>query len=177
MCLVGEWVAIAYLSGEHASYSNIFEHGVTNFMPSIIYIAVVGFLVRKKAWVTQGVINQGELVSITLAIIAAALATAISLFLLMPAESPFLVVEKFSVKGIFSYSLGDIAGVLFIWSSVEFARSLLGMDKFSRHNFARDAAFLILPIVAVMALIKPGFEWAFLAVMFLPILFLALKHG
>ncbi|HEY5775474.1 MAG TPA: histidine kinase, partial [Xanthomonadales bacterium] len=175
--LVGEWLAIAYLSGEHSSYSNILEHGVTNFMPSVIYVAVIGFLVRKKAWVTQGVINQGELVSITLAIIIAAMATAISLFLLMPAESPFLVFEKFSVKGIFSYSLGDIAGVLFIWSSVEFVRSLLGMDKFSRRIFARDAAFLILPIVAVMAVIKLGFEWAFLAMMFLPILFLALKHG
>jgi len=175
--LVGEWVAIAYLSGEHSSYANIFEHGLTNFLPSIIYVAVIGLLLRKRAWVSQGIINQGELVSITLAIIISALATATSLFLLMPAESPFLVFEKFSIKGIFSYSLGDIAGVLFIWSSVEFIRSLLGMDKFSRRKFAMDAVLLIFPVVAVMVLIKPGFEWAFIAIMFLPILFFALKHG
>jgi len=154
----------------------MFEY-LANFLPSIIYAAVIGLILRKKAWMGHGVINQTELISISLAIVIAALASATSLFLLLPGDSPFLIFEKFSIRGIFGYSLGDVAGVLFFWSVVVFIKSFMVMDGSSRGLFFRNAAYLTLPVLAAIALLAPRFEWAFLSLMAIPIVFLALKHG
>jgi len=175
--LVGEWLAIVYLNVEYDVFSGDFVLMFPNFLPSVIYAAVIGFFVWKKGWTGYAGISRSELGSISFVIVVAAVASAISLFYLMPGDHPFLVFEKFSIKGIFSYALGDVAGVLFAWSLVEFVKSFMAMDKVNRWSFARNASYLILPVATLFALLLPLFEWEVLALMFIPIVFLALNHG
>lgn len=175
--ILAEWLAISYLSGMHTVYPNIFAHGPANFLPSLIYAGVIGLLLWHRKRINLDGNSQGELALIALCAIIAALATATALFLLLPADSAFLSFEKFSLRGIFSYALGDVAGVLFLWSSVELVRSLAGMDQPARRAFARDALLTVLMIIAIVALLSPTFESAMLGMMFLPILYLTLKRG
>lgn len=175
--ILGEWLAIVHLGIVNFDGGSILESSLAGFTPSAIYAAVIGLWLSRRDWTNRRIFNQGELVHVALAVIVAGMFTATSLFMLMPADSPFLIFEKFSIKGVFSYALGDIAGVLFIWSSVEFIKSLLVMSRPIRLVFFRNATLLVFPITAVIALLLPRFEWAFLALMFLPIVFLGLKHG
>jgi len=68
--------------------------------------------------------------------------------------------------------LGDIAGVLFAWSIVEFIKSFTAMDQSARRGFSKNAAYLTFPFVMAFSLLLPVFEWAALALMFIPIVFL-----
>lgn len=175
--VLGEFLAITYLNGEYDAYPSVFDHVLPSILPSMIYAVVLGLLLRNRAWISRGVANQSELLTITLAIVSAALVSATSLFLLMPGDSPFLVFEKFSAQGVFSYALGDTAGVLFIWSTVAFIRSFIVMENSERVVFATRAIYLVLPVSVVIALLSPVFAWASLALMFIPIVLMALSHG
>ena len=178
--IVGEWLGIAYLNQQYTNYASVFEHIIPSYLPSLIYPVVIGLVLRvhsSKVKGANGVIDQADLVSITVAIIVAGLVSATCLFMLMPGANPFLVFEKFSIDGILSYALGDIAGVLFAWSTVEFIKSFTAMDQSARYVFVKNAAFLTLPFVIAFLFLLPVFEWAALALMFIPIVFLALKNG
>ena len=178
--IVGEWLGIAFLTQQNSSFAGVIEHIVPSHLPSLIYPAVIGLMFRINLSRVKGVnspFGQIDLVPITVAIIVAATASATCLFTLMPGNSPFLIFEKFSVNGIFGYALGDVAGVLFLWSTVEFLKCFTVMDQSARLIFAKNAAFLTLPFVIAFSFLLPVFEWAALALMFIPIVFLALKTG
>jgi len=175
--LLAEWLAIVYLNAQYPGVPGVFEQGLGYYAPSIIYAGVLGLWLKRRDWTALAVITQGELVKVALAIVVSALLAATSLFLFLPADSPFLIFEKFSTRGVLSYALGDVAGMLFFLSAAEFIKALLTMKKTIRLVFFKNAALIIFPVTAVITLLTPTFEWAFLALMFLPIVFLALKHG
>jgi len=178
--IAGEWLAILYLNDAHTDYANILEHGVGNFVPSIVYVATVWFILNKREWVYNTVKTQSEVISISTAIFCAAIGAAVLLFLLMPSESPFLVFERFSIEGIATYSLGDIAGVLFIWSFIEFIGSSNSKDRIGHKLLLKDFILVVLPILAgvtLFTLAAPRFGWAILAMLFIPIVYLSIKHG
>jgi glucose-6-phosphate-specific signal transduction histidine kinase len=174
---LGEWMALSYLNGTYSNYSSIFEHGLANAMPLTFYAIAIAFLLRTKAWSIRLPSSQRNLANITIAIIIAALATALSLFLFMPDDSPFLSFERFSLTGIFTYALGDMAGVLFFWSTVEFTKFFKVLGKSGRRVFVRDAFYLMVPITALVLVLVPVFDWTFLALLFLPIVILSLRYG
>lgn len=174
---LGEWMALSYLNGTYSSYSSILEHGVAKAMPLMIYAVVIAYLLRKKAWSIRPPSSQRNVTSITIAIITVALASALSLFLFLPGDSPFLSFEGFSLTGIFTYALGDIAGVLFFLSTVEFVKSFKILDKSGLRVFIRDAFFVFVPIVALVIALVPAFDWTFVAIMFIPIVVLSLRYG
>lgn len=175
--LVGELLAHTYLTGAYNAHSGLFDHIMLGILSWLSYAVMVSLVLRKRAWISRTVINQSELGSITVAIVTAALISATFVHLLMPGDSSFLIFEKFSVKGIFSYTLGDVAGVLFIWPPVAFIQSFMVMDKSERYGFATSAAYVVLPITIAIALLNPVFNWATLALMFVPVVLLSLKHG
>ena len=175
--IVGEWLGIAYLNEQQNDYASVFEHIIPIYLPSLVYPIVIGLMLRIKSLKINGAIGQADLVPISAAIIVAALTSATCLFMLVSGDNSFLVFEEYSVDGIFSYALGDISGVLFVWSSLEFIKTFIVMDQSARRGFAKNAAYLTLPFVIAFSLLLPVFEWAALALMFIPIVFLALRSG
>jgi glucose-6-phosphate-specific signal transduction histidine kinase len=174
---LGEWMALSYLNATYTDHSSILESGLANVMPLMIYAIAITFLLRKKAWSPRPPSSQKIVASTTVAIIIAAMLTALSLVLFLPDDSPFLLFERFSLAGIFTYALGDMAGVLFFWSSVEFIRFFRILGKSGRRAFVLDAFYLMVPLTALVVVLVPVFDWTFLAVLFLPIVILSLRHG
>lgn len=173
-------MAIIILIDIHTDYSSILEHGFGNFVPSIVYLVIIGFLIRKQKWVVDEVKTQPQVVAISTAMILAAVLSAISLFLFMPDGSPFLSFDRFSIQGIATYSLGDIAGILFMWSGIEFVRSAYSSSRLEIKNLSKDILMVIMPVLALvifLMLSAPGFGWAILAIIFVPIVYLSTRHG
>jgi signal transduction histidine kinase len=178
--IVGEWLAILYLNDVHTNYSSIIEHGIGNFTPAVIYALTVWLVMRKQEWSNSTVRSQPQVISVSIAMTIAAVGTAIALFILMPDESPFLSFDRFSIQGIATYSLGDIAGVLFVWSGTEFFRSVQSISKPQRRLLGRNVTLVIVPILALVILLTmstPSFGWATLAIIFIPVVYLSIKSG
>jgi two-component system sensor histidine kinase UhpB len=178
--IAGEWLAILYLNDVHTNYASIFEYGIGNFAPAVIYAVTIWLVMRKREWPDNTVRSQAQVISISTAMTIAAVGTAIALFILMPNDSPFLSFERFSIQGIATYSLGDIAGILFVWSFIEFIRSARPLSRSQSKLLGRDVLLVVVPILALVIFLTmstPSFGWAILAVVFIPVVYLSIKSG
>ena len=178
--IAAEWLGIFYLNEAYASNSDIPGVGFGDIAPSLVYVATIALFLKNKDWVYKAIKTQSEVLSISIAMTFAAIMAAVVLFLLLPNESPFLVFERFSIQGIATYSLGDIAGILFIWSVVEFIRSVRSSGKLERRLLAKDVLLAVVPVLALiisLTVTAPDLGWAVLAILFIPIVYLSLRHG
>lgn len=178
--VAGEWLGVFYLNEAFSSHTTIPAVGAGNLAPSIVYVAIIGLFFKHRDWVYETVKTQSQVISISVAMTFAAVMSAVLLFLLLPNESPFLIFDGFSIQGIATYSLGDIAGILFIWSAVECIRSARSLSKLEGWALAKDALLVVALIVALIISLNvtaPGFGWTVLAMIFIPIVYLSIRNG